>query len=39
MHDANLFAGAFVAEDATTVAAVMLSHNKREGQMTAAENE
>jgi hypothetical protein len=35
MDDANLFAGAFVAEDAATVAAVMLSHSKREGQLTA----
>jgi hypothetical protein len=35
MNDAYLFTGAFVAEDAATVAAVMLSHSKREGQMTA----
>jgi hypothetical protein len=35
MNDANLFSGAFVAEDAATVAAVMLPHSKREGQLTA----
>jgi hypothetical protein len=35
MNDANLFSGAFITEDAATVAAVMLPHSKKEDQLTA----